>query len=203
MAINAYLELSNPVTANGAGQSTTNEGVGSIGVGAGGVTPYVELLGYDHEIEFTIVENTMGSNVSRKSGRVKHNAINVKKHIDQSSPMLNQKCSEGVIFPTMCIHVFNQDNAGGAPVEMFRIEMTNVQITKVGLSADGDSMPEETVSLMYTRIIWTFKPQTNTYLGGAIGQTSGMWDLQLNAAAAVNQGGTTQTRPTLPNISNL
>jgi type VI secretion system Hcp family effector len=167
MAINAYLVV--PATFTGTlGQSTAD------------VPGSIEIMSYSHNVEMTLVENT-ASNVSRKAGRVKHDPYTIKKHVDVTTPLMHQHCSQGTVFATMYVRVFQQSNLGqGKPVEFLTIAMKNVIINSVTLNGDGDEMPTEEVKLNYTQITWTYKAEPQT-AGSPSGSAVGTWDLALNA----------------------
>ena len=156
----------------------------------GSTTNMIEIKSFSHNIEMPVSEVAVSSNQGRVHGRSKHEAIEVVRSLDKASIYFHKLCSGGLTAQEMIIHVFanNTDQAGATTIakEYFNIAMKNVIISKVALSGSGDELPEETLSLSYSAIQWTYvvPPDAQSPVGaGASGNLQAAWSLATNAAS--------------------
>lgn len=132
----------------------------------------IELLSFSHGVAMQITGDI--SNSERTSGRPNHQDMTVTKYLDSASPVLNQNCCEGKMFPKVDIIIGRDDH--GSVIELIRYTMKNVIISSVSIGGGGGDMPVETLTLNYTEIRWDYKPQRSEE------GSEGRWNLSTNSA---------------------
>ena len=97
---------------------------------------------------------------------------------DKASPVLAKKCAQGVHFPTV---VLTARKSGEGQKDFFKITMKEVFITSAqpAGSAGGDIM--ESVSMSYSVIDFSYKPQDAK--GGLGGEVKFSWDTKTTKIA--------------------
>jgi len=136
----------------------------------------IELLGFSHAVGMQMTGDVSGA--ERTSGRPSHQDLVITKYLDATSPMLNQACCEGKVFPK--IEVIIGTNENGKVSEMMRYTIKGVLISTVSAGGDGGSKPLETVTLNYNHINWKFTfEESGTALQWVF---EGKWDLAKNRA---------------------
>jgi type VI secretion system secreted protein Hcp len=111
-----------------------------------------ELLSFSHGVAMQI--NGDISNSERTSGKPNHQDMTVTKYLDAASPVLNQACCEGRLFPQVDIIIGRND--GGKILELMRYTMSNVLISSISIGGGGGDKPVETMTLNYNQITWRF-----------------------------------------------
>jgi len=135
----------------------------------------MELLSFSHGVAMQITGDI--SNSERTSGKPNHQDMTVTKYLDAASPVLNQACCEGKVFPQADIVIGRSDRGG--PVELMRYTLSGVLISSISVGGGGGDKPVETVALNYSRITWRFSPQRPEE--GVAGVVEGAWDLAQDA----------------------
>jgi len=137
----------------------------------------IEILSYSHGLSMPTT-GTASSVGGGTSGRCDHQNFSIVKELDLASPLLAQKCCEGLhikeVVLTLC-------RAGGEKLPFMEYKMTNVIVAGVqpGGSSQGEGVPQEEVSFNYGKIEWTYTQQKRKGGGGG-GNTQGSWNLEEN-----------------------
>jgi len=138
----------------------------------------VELLSYSHGVAMQITGDQ--SNQKRTSGKPNHQDFTVTKYIDISSCKLIDTCNNGTVIPEVKIFVLQKEGEANNPYITY--DMKNVVISSVSVGGGGGGKPQETVTLNYASMTWTYKPQKVE--GTVSGQDSAKWSLATNKAEA-------------------
>jgi len=131
----------------------------------------MELLAFSHGVAMQVTGDFGGP--ERTSGRPQHQDLAVTKHLDSASPLLNQSCCEGRVFPQVEIIALRAD--AGHFTEVLRYTLKNVLISSISVGGGGGDRPVETLTLNYTQIGWKYSAQKPDG-GGA----EGSWNLAAN-----------------------
>lgn len=137
----------------------------------------VELLSYSHGVAQQITGDQ--SNTKRTSGKPNHQDFTVTKFQDLSSCQLVDFCNQAKPIPTVKITVGQNDN--GKVNKIFVYELTNVLVSSISVGGGGGGKPQETVTLNYTKIAWTYASQKSDVSDA--GNTSATWNLATNSAS--------------------
>jgi type VI secretion system secreted protein Hcp len=137
----------------------------------------IELLSFSHGLAMQMTGDI--SSAERTSGKPNHQDMTVTKYLDATSPLLNQGCCEGKLFPQVEIIIGRDDS--GKVTELMRYTIRNVLISSVSVGGGGGGdRPVETVTLNYNKISWRFTSQK--FVAGKDETVEGKWDLAKNAA---------------------
>jgi type VI secretion system secreted protein Hcp len=147
-----------------------------------GYTEKIELLSFSHGVAQQITGDP--SNQKRTSGKPNHQDFTVTKYIDISTCSLIDYCNQATVLPTVSVFVLQNEQGKNNPIITYKL--TNVVISSVSVGGGGGGKPQETVTLNYGTITWTYKPQKAE--GDVNGQTSAQWSLESNKAAAAGGG---------------
>jgi type VI secretion system secreted protein Hcp len=103
-------------------------------------------------------QSTIGVTEGGGAGKGSLSSLVVTKNIDESSPKFFQNCMEGVHLPKATLTVLK---AGGkAPVDFIKYELEHVYISSVQFTGSSDAVePDETVSIDFGKMTYTFTPQ--------------------------------------------
>ena len=132
----------------------------------------MELLSFSHGVAMQVTGDISSS--ERTSGRPSQQDMTVTKYLDSASPVLNQSCCEGRVFPQVEIIIGRDDH--GSVVELMRYTLKNVLISSISIGGGGGDRPVETLTLNYTEIKWTYTPQKQG------DSEEGRWNLSTNSA---------------------
>jgi type VI secretion system secreted protein Hcp len=136
----------------------------------------IELLGFSHAVVMQMTGEVSGA--ERTSGRPSHQDFTITKYLDATSPMLNQACCEGKVFPKIDVIIGTNEN--GKVSEMMRYTIKGVLISAVSGGGSGGDRLLETVTLNYNHITWKFTlKESGTSLQWVF---EGKWDLAKNRA---------------------
>ena len=128
------------------GEVTTGDHVG-----------WIEVQSYSHGISMAINESTVSAG-SRSSGRANLQDFTFSKMMDKSSVTLNAYCVTGKTVPTVTCDL---TRAGEGKQEVFMTyTLSGVLISSIsaGGSNGSGSVPMETVSLAFGKIVWKYMP---------------------------------------------
>jgi type VI secretion system secreted protein Hcp len=131
----------------------------------------MDLLSFSHGVLMNIMGDAR--NQDRAADRPSHQDLTVTKYLDSASPVLNQSCCAGRLFPQVAIIVGR--STPGPFTEVLRYTLKNVLIASVATSGGGGERPVEALSLNYTQISWKY---TSPNSGGS---TEGSWNLANNS----------------------
>jgi type VI secretion system secreted protein Hcp len=132
----------------------------------------IELLSFSHAVAMQITGDISRSD--RTADKPNHQDMAITKYLDVVSPMLNQACCEGKIFPKVEIIVGRNDN--GKVTEFMRYTLKSVLISSVSAGGAVGDRPVETLTLNYNHITWKFTAQKSE--SGFQGVVEGKWDLE-------------------------
>jgi type VI secretion system secreted protein Hcp len=92
---------------------------------------------------------------------------------DKASPILAKKCAQGTHFPTVAL---TARKSGEGQKDFFKVTMKEVFITSVAPSGGAGGDIIESVSMSYTHIDFSYKPQTAA--GGLGGEVKFGWNVK-------------------------
>jgi type VI secretion system secreted protein Hcp len=136
----------------------------------------IELLSYSHGVAMQITGDP--SNQKRTSGKPNHQDMTVTKYVDLATALLIEYCNKGTAIAKLKLSV--GQNEEGKMNAIITYDMDNVVVSSVSVGGGGGGKPQETVTLNYTKMTWTYKPQVPK--GEIKGQNSTIWDLSTNTA---------------------
>lgn len=137
----------------------------------------IEVVSFSHGVQQE-VSMTASSSGGATVGRSNHDDFSITKETDKATPVLLQRCCQGMHIPSVTLTLVR---AGGEKRLPFMVyTMTNVLISSVSYSA-SDTMPTETVTFNYGKIDWVYTQQKRKDGGGG-GNTTGSWNVETNQA---------------------
>jgi type VI secretion system secreted protein Hcp len=136
----------------------------------------VELLSYSHGVAQQITGDQ--SNQKRTSGKPNHQDFTVTKYVDLSTCAIIAACNAAQAIPSVKIYVLQNEDGKVNPIMTY--ELSNVIISSDSVGGGGGGKPQETVTLNYSKIAWTYKPQKAA--GDVNGQDAAKWSLETNKA---------------------
>ncbi|ALG72573.1 hypothetical protein VY88_17445 [Azospirillum thiophilum] len=138
----------------------------------------IDLIAVEHEITLPVTFDKSGN--SRTRGRSQHGDIIINKYLDKASAKLLEACSKGVDLGK--VQLYYARTLEGKFELFWEVEITDVYVSSVkNVSRRGQDLPQETVTLNYTSIKWTYSLYNNQ--GTKDGSVSAGWDLAQNKAA--------------------
>ena len=133
---------------------------------------WINLLSFSQSVSVDI-DPTSG-----RPGTAKFEDIQFTKYLDKATPLLMLNCASGKHIPTATL-VCRKAGTGAAPVEYYKITMTDILVSSVSTSGSaGDPVPTETLSLNFTKIEWEYIPQSAD--GSVEPPVKTAWDLTTN-----------------------
>ena len=119
---------------------------------------------------------SFGSSAAKTTNAVpaSFSALCLNKFTDKSSPVLDQKCAQGVVFPSAHLELITSD---AARLRYYQITLSNVVVSSVSTSG-GPDRPQELVCLNFNWIAWTYTQFDAT--GAPSRDIRAWWDLALN-----------------------
>ena len=140
---------------------------------------WIQLTQIAHGIAQQASKNPPGGQRATTANS-QHDAIQVVKKVDKSTPLLHQQCCSGKTIAKAAIDLLK--DAGDKRVVYLKYELTNVLIAGVKLKGDQADAEEadETVQLKYGTIKWTYQT-TDPSTGSVTGNVPAGWDLSKNA----------------------
>jgi type VI secretion system secreted protein Hcp len=148
----------------------------------------VEVYSWSHLVKQpkSATASTAGGHTSE---RVEHGEMIFTKDIDGATPKLLQASSAGTIINDVTVYFYRAHggkNSVGSPSgtqtrhQYFKIELKNVIVASVGSNVGGDGLQQETFSLKYSAIRWTYDELN--IAGDKAGKVNiqGAWDLAKN-----------------------
>ena len=138
------------------------------------ITDYVdkiEILSYSHGIAMQITGDQ--SNTKRTSGKPNHQDLTVTKYMDLATTPIIQHCNEATVIEKVKLTV--GQNEQGKMNAIMTYDLENVLFSSTSVGGGGGGKPQETVTMNYTKITWTYKPQVEK--GEVKGQDATSWNL--------------------------
>jgi len=117
------------------------------------------------------------------SERVNVHDFTFTKQMDKASPKLYELCCSGKHIANIAVEMCR---AGGDKVKYMDVKMEQVVISSVvpvGAAQNADGFPEETVTLNFGKVKWTYTQQKRADGTGG-GNVTGGWDLTANKVYA-------------------
>jgi len=136
----------------------------------------IELLSYSHGVAQQITGDQ--SNQKRTSGKPNHQDFTVTKYADLATCSLINYCNAATAIPSVKVYVLQNEEGKVNPILTY--ELSNVIVSSVSVGGGGGGKPQETVTMNYSKIAWTYKPQKSE--GDVNGQDSAKWSLETNKA---------------------
>ena len=115
----------------------------------------IEILSYSHAIKHDVTLDT--SNGTRTIGKASHGDFTVDKFFDLASCKLIHKCNTGKEIKKVEVKILH---SSGDLKPLLTYTMENVVITEIAALCSGSDKPKETVKMSYSRIQWTYEPQS-------------------------------------------
>jgi type VI secretion system secreted protein Hcp len=137
----------------------------------------IELLSLSHAVAMQMSGDVSGP--ERTAGKPIHQDLTITQYLDATSPMLNQACCEGKVFPKIHVIVGRIENRKVS--EMMRYTIKGVLISAITVSAGGEERPLESLTLNYNHITWKFTSENSDPSLQRV--VEGRWDLAKNKAA--------------------
>jgi type VI secretion system secreted protein Hcp len=142
---------------------------------SGAITGDVTTQGWEKWIELTSFQwgvgrgigSAMSGQASRESSIPSVSEVVVTKRMDSASPGLWTDSVAGQLNSTVKI-VFTT-TAQGDTKEFLKYELTNTGLSGYSLSSGGD-MPTESLSLNFTKVVWTFTSTDPAVSGNPVTQ---------------------------------
>lgn len=141
----------------------------------------IELLSFSHGVSMPLSHGTGPSNTQVTHGRANFGDVSITKYVDKATPLIHQWCAGGKNITKATIRVFGADTEGGAVVNYYAFELTDVIITSASIGGGGGDLPIENVSFYYNTIVWGYKEHKHDN-SGAGANTKGGWDRMANEA---------------------
>jgi type VI secretion system secreted protein Hcp len=147
-----------------------------------GFAKCIEVMSFSHGVSNPIQSST--SNTGRTIGRPHLQELTLSKVLDATTPHLNFHCAKGTNLGKIELHLVRQDGSSNGDSKnayaYMVYELTEAMISSVSVGGGG-GQPMETLSLNFSKMTWTYKPQeTKT---GAKGNVTHSWDQALNTGS--------------------
>jgi type VI secretion system secreted protein Hcp len=141
----------------------------------------VEVLSYSHGVAQQVLGTT--SHTGRTTGRPNFQDMTISKTLDATTPLLNYNCAKAANLGTVKLHLVRQDASveeDYANASAYMVyEMGATVISSVSVGGGGGGLPVETITLNFSNISWTYKPQKLAL--GENGNIVGSWDQATNS----------------------
>lgn len=121
-------------------------------------TDWIEAVGFGNDA--ALAKSADGSVLPSTA---LYNDFVVRKHVDQSTPLLLQALSTNKLLPAVQIKYLGRDGSAGTGAEPLSVELRHVQVTSYHLLAStsgdsgADSVPMEQFSLNYSEVEWIYR----------------------------------------------
>ncbi|MGH9446053.1 MAG: Hcp family type VI secretion system effector [Terriglobia bacterium] len=136
----------------------------------------IELLSYSHGVAMQITGDQ--SNAARTSGKPNHQDFTVTKFLDIASVPSYDACNKATKLGAITITVGRNDNGTVLPFIVY--ELGDTLLSSVSIGGGGGGKPQETLTLNYTTIKWTYSSQKPEM--GKEGEAKANWSLEANAS---------------------
>ncbi|MEI9960645.1 MAG: type VI secretion system tube protein Hcp [Limisphaerales bacterium] len=114
------------------------------------------------------------------SGTPEFSDITIEKPVDRSSVSLASACAMGAVIPKGRIFMLKTSGGGGGSIPvLYEVGFEDGFVTGVSVSgANGDGPPTESVSIKFTKVTWTYYPQS----GANTDPITKGWDVEHNVS---------------------
>jgi len=131
----------------------------------------IEIMSISHGIQMHVTSDK--SNKKRTTGKPSHGAILISKYFDNASCQLIDACNTGKAIPKVKI-VIGQVEQGEVSAAM-QFDLDDVVLAAIAVGG-GSAKPTESLTMDYTKIAWTYKPQESS--GSVKGSNKAQYDLK-------------------------
>lgn len=140
---------------------------------------WMEITSWHHEMRQpkSATSSTAGGHTSE---RCEHDEMLLTKDIDKSSPYLWEACSAGYAYD---VEIQFYRAQGTKRTQYLTIKLTNAIVSSVSASVKSEGLPNETMGLKYSKVVWNYKGST-TEGQHDVGNNPAGWDLARNVAVA-------------------
>ena len=143
---------------------------------------WIEILSYSHGLTNDVLISGGGGG----AGVPQHSAITVAKFLDKSSPLLFDFLNKGQLIRAASFEFLRGGQA--EPYLYLQVDLDEAYVTAYAISASsGAGIPFESISLVYSRITFTYWPQKADGTADAPIQVG--WDVKSNTSTSVEMGG--------------
>ncbi len=151
--------------------------------GQAAVDAYLKIEGVEGEATdsnhinwIPILSFSHGTASASATGRPSLSDLCFLKFADRSSPVLEQSCAKGRVFPSATLELITTD---ASRARFYQILLSNVVVASVSASGStGDVRPLESVCLGFSQIYWTYTEFDAA--GSPKDNIKAWWDLALN-----------------------
>jgi type VI secretion system secreted protein Hcp len=140
---------------------------------------WIQVTQISHGIQQQASKNPPGGQRTTLANS-KHDAIQITKKVDKSTPLLHESACSGSVIAKATIDLLK--TAGSKNVVYLKYELTNVLVGAINFNATAsaeDEEPTETVNLKYGTFKLTYS--TTDGQGNVTGNVPAGWDLTKNA----------------------
>ncbi len=145
---------------------------------AKGYEKQIEILGYSHGVSQS-TDVSASSSGGATTGRCTHGDFQISKAVDLASPVLLQRCSDGLHIKKIVLTLVRAGGDNKVPFMVYTL--TNCVVASVSYSGSSGALPAENVTFNYGKIEWVYTQQKRADGGGG-GNTTGSWNRETNAA---------------------
>jgi len=174
MAVNALMKISG-APGESVLNTKTDEGVDPNGAPSGNYDGWIELQGWDWEVE---AETSWTKGGGASVGKPNPGKMNWEHFFDKSSPVILKYIWSGQSFENMELHMLKGTGKSGQRV-FFKMFMEGVFITKVANSATEEGNVVQKVEMVFKTVKFMYAPQIST--GKEAGKLAAMspvsWDI--------------------------
>lgn len=104
--------------------------------------------------------------------------VTISKLMDKTTTLLLEEACCGAGDKEVIITHLRSTQSGGTPVLLFTIKLEKVMVSGHSISASEGSVPNESLSLNFTKVTWTYHAQKED--GTSEGGVPVGWDLETN-----------------------
>jgi type VI secretion system secreted protein Hcp len=131
----------------------------------------IEIMSLSHGIQMHLASDK--SNKKRTTGKPNHTGVVINKYFDNASCQLIDACNTGKAIPKVKI-IIGQVEQGELSAAM-QLDLDDVVLASHNIGG-GSAKPTESMTLDYSKIAWTYKPQESS--GAVKGSNKAQYDLK-------------------------
>lgn len=117
---------------------------------------WIEILSWSHGFSqpASPVRGSSGATVEKAN----HSDLSITKYLDSATDDLIKACWQGKQFDKVVMECY-RDSGAAKPINYLKVEMEDVVISDFSISGGGGDLPMENLSLAYSKVTYTYKPQ--------------------------------------------
>jgi type VI secretion system secreted protein Hcp len=136
---------------------------------------WIEVTSFSSGLTQT-VSSTASSAGGASAERADFQDFSFTKQIDKASPKLALACADGTHISKIKIELCR---SGTDKVKFMEYELTNCLVSSVTVNGNGGDFPEESVTVDFGKVMWSYAQQKRQG-GGIAGNVAAGWDLEKN-----------------------